>query len=123
MKNATPAAVETAPPLEQNPVDRPHVPGGVRSGKPQPPSRRGWIWWLVVLVLAAVGYWQWPKLKTFLPSGDSTSQGTGKGGGGRRGAGGGASQVVAARATKGSIKVYVTGLGAVTPIYTVTVKS
>ncbi len=31
--------------------------------------------------------------------------------------------MVAARATKGSIKVYVTGLGAVTPIYTVTVKS
>jgi membrane fusion protein, multidrug efflux system len=31
--------------------------------------------------------------------------------------------VVAARATKGGIKVFVTGLGAVTPIYTVTVNS
>ncbi|HTW67184.1 MAG TPA: MdtA/MuxA family multidrug efflux RND transporter periplasmic adaptor subunit, partial [Bryobacteraceae bacterium] len=37
--------------------------------------------------------------------------------------GGGTAQVVAARATRGNIKVYVTGLGAVTPIYTVTVNS
>jgi multidrug efflux system membrane fusion protein len=78
---------------------------------------------LFLLALAGVGYWQWPNLKTLLPSGGAASQGTAKGGGGRRGAGGGTSQVVAARATKGNIKVYVTGLGAVTPIYTVTVKS
>jgi multidrug efflux system membrane fusion protein len=78
-----------------------------------------------VLALAGIGYWQWPKLKTFLPSDTTTGQGTAKGGrgGGRRGAGGGTSQVVATRATKGDIKVFVTGLGAVTPIYTVTVKS
>jgi len=77
---------------------------------------------LVVLALAAVGYWQWPKLKTLLPGGDATSQATAKSARGRR-AGGGVLQVVAGRATKGSISVYVTGLGAVTPIYTVTVKS
>jgi multidrug efflux system membrane fusion protein len=106
-----------------NPAERsPHSPGQVRSNPPQRPSGRRWIWWLLLLVLAAVGYWQWPKLKTFLPSSGASSQDATKGGGGRRGASG-ASQVVAARATRGNIKVYVTGLGAVTPIYTVTVKS
>jgi len=123
MKDATPTALETAPALEPRPVERPpHGPSQPGSKSPQPPAKRGWIWWLVLLALAAVGYWQWPKLKTFLPSGEITPQGTAKGGRGRRGAGG-TSQVVAARATKGNIKVYVTGLGAVTPIYTVTVKS
>jgi multidrug efflux system membrane fusion protein len=95
----------------------------MRTRPPEPP-RRGWIGWIVVLVLAAVGYWQWPRIKALLPNDDSTSQATAKGGRGRgRGAGGGTAQVVAARATKGNIRVYVTGLGAVTPIYTVTVKS
>lgn len=78
---------------------------------------------MLLLALAAAGYWQWPKLKTLLPSGNGTPQGTAKGGKGRRGAGGGTSEVVAVRATKANIKVFVTGLGAVTPIYTVTVNS
>jgi len=122
MKQATPTAVETALSLEPNPLERsPHGPTDSRTSPPGPP-RRGWVWWLVLLVLAVVGYWQWPKLKTFLPSGDTSSRATAKGRG-RRGAGGGVSQVVAARATRGNIKVFVTGLGAVTPIYTVTVKS
>jgi multidrug efflux system membrane fusion protein len=77
---------------------------------------------VVLLVLGGVGYWQWPRLKTFLPADNAASQSTAKGRG-RRGGGGGTSQVVAARATKGNIKVFVTGLGAVTPIYTVTVNS
>ncbi len=45
-------------------------------------------------------------------------------GGGQRGQGGNAAAPVdAAKAIKGNIGVYVTGLGAVTPIYTVTVKT
>jgi multidrug efflux system membrane fusion protein len=122
MKQATPTALETAPHLDPNPLERnPHGPTEARP--PQSP-RRSWLWWVILLALAAIGYWQWPKLKGYLPSGDSTAgQATTKGGRGRRGAGGGTSQVVAARATRGNIKVFVTGLGAVTPIYTVTVKS
>jgi membrane fusion protein, multidrug efflux system len=94
----------------------------VRNNPPRHPRRR-WIWWFVLLALIAVGYWQWPMLKALLPGGNNTSQATAKGKGRGRGAGGGTTQVVAARATKGNIRVYVTGLGAVTPIYTVTVKS
>jgi multidrug efflux system membrane fusion protein len=118
MEHGTPTALETRPPEPKLPET--HV---VRTRPPEPP-RRSWIGWVVVLALAGVGYWQWPRLKALIPSGETTtSQGTAKGGRGRRGAGGGTSQVVAARATKGAIKVFVTGLGAVTPIYTVTVNS
>ncbi len=122
MKHATPTALETAPNPEQNPLERnPHGPTDSRSAPP-PSSGRSWIWLVVLLVLGVVGYWQWPRLKAFLPAGNTAPQGTAKGRG-RRGGAGGTSQVVAARATKGNIKVFVTGLGAVTPIYTVTVNS
>jgi multidrug efflux system membrane fusion protein len=124
MKQATPTALETAPHQEPNPLERnPHGPTDARGNPPQPPARKSWIWFVVLLVIAGIGYWQWPKIKSYFPSGDATPQTTAKGGRGRRGAGGGTSQVVAARATKGNIKVFVTGLGAVTPIYTVTVNS
>jgi multidrug efflux system membrane fusion protein len=123
MKHDTPTALETAPHHEPDPLERkPHGPADARSNPPQPPSRGAWVWALVLLILIGIGYWQWPKLKTFLPTGQTAGQGTAKGRG-RRGGGGGVSPVVAARATRGSIKVFVTGLGAVTPIYTVTVKS
>jgi multidrug efflux system membrane fusion protein len=74
--------------------------------------------WLAVLVLAAAAvYYFWPKIKAFQSS-PSPAPATGKG---KRG--GGTTPVVATRARKGNIGVYYTGLGAVTPIYTVTVKS
>lgn len=118
MEHATPTALESRPP-EFKPQETEII--GTRP--PQPP-RRGWIGWLVVLALAGLAFWQWPRLKTLLPIGTTAPQPTTKGGarGGRRG-GGGMPQVVATRATRGGIKVYETGLGAVTPIYTVTVNS
>ncbi|HEX5227502.1 MAG TPA: MdtA/MuxA family multidrug efflux RND transporter periplasmic adaptor subunit [Bryobacteraceae bacterium] len=118
MEHATPTALEARPP-ELTPPQQNRTP----RTPPEPPRRR-WIGWLVVLALAGVGYWQWPRLKPLVPGGSSAqSQGeTSKGGRGRRG-GGGVAQVVTAKASKGNIKVYVTGLGAVTPVYTVTVNS
>jgi membrane fusion protein, multidrug efflux system len=113
----TPAELEHSRPLPAKHVHHDLAP------PPPPRRRRGWIWLVILAVLAGVAYWQWPKFKTFLPSGNTTGQATAKGRGRGRGAGGGTSQVVAARATKGSIQVFVTGLGAVTPIYTVTVNS
>jgi multidrug efflux system membrane fusion protein len=81
-------------------------------------SRYGWVWW-IVLVLAAVGaYRYWPK-------GPDTAAGTAPPGatGGRKGRGGGPAPVVATKVRRGNIGVYVTGLGTVTPINTITLKS
>jgi multidrug efflux system membrane fusion protein len=74
--------------------------------------------WLAVLILAAAAvYYYWPKIKAFTASSTPTPT-TGKG---KRG--GGVTPVVATRAHKGSIGVYFSGLGAVTPIYTDLVRS
>jgi multidrug efflux system membrane fusion protein len=67
-------------------------------------------------MLAAGGYYYWTKTK---PAAGSAA---GKAGG-RRGQAGATAPVDAAKAHRGNIGVYVTGLGAVTPINTVTIKS
>jgi multidrug efflux system membrane fusion protein len=88
-------------------------------GSPAPPSRkpRRWIW-LVLLALAAAGaYLLWPKLRS------NQSASAPQPAAGRAGRGPLVTPVVAVRARKGDIGVYFNGLGAVTPIYTVTVKS
>src|ERR1700733_15795476 len=72
MEHGTPTALETRPPEPKLPET--HV---VRTRPPEPP-RRSWIGWVVVLALAGVGYWQWPRLKALMPSGETTSQGTAK---------------------------------------------
>jgi len=53
----------------------------------------------------------------------STTASAGKSGKGGKGSTAAATPVVAVQAVKGNIGVYVTGLGAITPIYTVTIKS
>jgi membrane fusion protein, multidrug efflux system len=118
MEHATPTALETAP----VPPQHPHTEI-VRTDPPPQPPRRGWIGWVVVLALAGIGYWQWPRIKALLPSTQAPDQASGKGRGRRGGNGGGTLQVVGVHAVKGNIKVFITGLGAVTPIYTVTVNS
>ena len=83
-----------------------------------PASKRGWLWFVALLIVAVVVYFLWPKV--FGTSGSaSTAAKSGKG----TGKGGSATNVVATRARRGNIGVYFTGLGSVTPIYTVTVKS
>jgi multidrug efflux system membrane fusion protein len=98
-----------APPL-------PFTPGKDRPPQAPPPRRRRtWIW-ILLLVLLGAGVYYWSKRPRQTPGAASGRTG------GQRGPGGnGTAPVDAAKAFKGNIGVYVTGLGAVTPIYTVTI--
>lgn len=89
----------------------------VPSGKVRA-SRRRWLWLSVFVLLGVAGYFLWQKNKGVKSSGAASVAGGKKG---NRGSA--AIPVVATRARKGDIGVYFTGLGAVTPIYTVTVRS
>ena len=80
-------------------------------------SKRHWWWSVPVVVLIVVACFYWPKVKA---SGNARTEPAKSGKGKEASA---APPVVAARVRKGDIGVYYTGLGAVTPIYTVTVKS
>ncbi|HSM77273.1 MAG TPA: MdtA/MuxA family multidrug efflux RND transporter periplasmic adaptor subunit [Bryobacteraceae bacterium] len=88
---------------------------------PPPPEHEGrsssrvWIW-LLVLILVAGGAYYWYSRRARNTASQAVATAQTK-------RGGGLVQVVGARATRGNIPVYVTALGAVTPIYTVTVKS
>jgi len=106
----TPSALQTSPAAP--PKEVPPKPT-------RPSSSRRWLWLVVLLALGgAAYYYYWPKSgagqETAAPTG-----GKGKG----RGKGFANPNVIGARAQKGNIGVYISGLGAVTPIYTVTVKS
>ena len=87
-----------------------------KSSKRRPSGRR-WLWLPVIALLAAGAWYLWPKGSTPAASAGTVSKG------GKKGGGSGVIPVVAAKAQKGNIGVYITGLGSVTPIYTVTVKS
>jgi len=86
--------------------------------KPAPRRRPLWPWVLFLALLGAGGYYFWSKRTP-----PANNPAAGKSGDGRGGRGGGIPPVVATRVQKGNIGVYYTGLGVVTPIYTVTVKS
>jgi multidrug efflux system membrane fusion protein len=74
--------------------------------------------WLLLLALLGTGAWYlWSRAG----STPSASSGTPSKGGKKGGAG--TVPVVAAKARKGDIGVYITGLGSVTPLNTVTIKS
>ncbi|HEV2352124.1 MAG TPA: MdtA/MuxA family multidrug efflux RND transporter periplasmic adaptor subunit [Terriglobia bacterium] len=98
-----------------------HSPLRDPQGEHSPPARGSWLWLfiLVVLLAAAAVYFLRPA-----NNGGKTASTTSKAAGSSpRGAAAGPIPVVATRARKGEIGVYLTGLGAVTPIYTVTLKS
>ncbi len=94
----------------------------VRQGPPPAPpkvpehksSGKFWVW-LVVLALAGAGAYYYFYSRN--AAGKSSAQA------GQKVRAAPPVQVVAARAQRGDIPVYLTALGAVTPIYTVTVKS
>ncbi len=108
MSRPTPTELQTGP--SPTPPAREVV-------KPRSSAGR-WVWLLVLLAIGAAVYYFWPQIKG-LQSSQTPAPATGKG---KKGAGG-VTPVVAARAHKGNISVFYSGLGGVTPIYTVTVKS
>lgn len=115
MDPSTPSALETAPPSHKKAVE---LPPPEAPPPPQRPSRARWVWLAILVVVAAAVYWYWPKIQTLIPAQPTPAAATGRGRGG-----GGATPVLATRAKKGDIPIYDNGLGTVTPIYTVTVKS
>jgi multidrug efflux system membrane fusion protein len=116
---STPASVENMTPISPT---LPAPPAATPRAPAQPPPRRShfWIWVLVLALLGGGGYYYWSKRTPPPASGSGTGKGGGRNG---QGANAGPAPVDAAKAQKGNIGVYVTGLGAVTPIYTVTVKT
>ena len=100
------------------------APAQQREEPPQRPrSRKGWIWLLVLLAAAAaVAYYYWPKSGAGSNPATSNAPPT-AGSGGRGGRGAGITPVVAARAKKGDVSVYLEALGNVTSLSTVTIKS
>jgi multidrug efflux system membrane fusion protein len=108
MELQTPSALET----KRSPAT-PEV-----RAEPRPASSRTWLWLFLALLVAAAAYYYFvrPRLQQAPQGNASPAAGSKKGGGGPI-------PVVAATAQKGNIGVYYTGLGVVTPIYTVTIKS
>jgi multidrug efflux system membrane fusion protein len=107
--NSTQGAVETAATGE----------------RPARASRRGWIWLIVFGLIAAcaAGYWYFLMPNAAPAEGAQRTGGRPGGPGGGPGASGRSTPVVVAPAKKGDVGVYLSGLGSVVPIATVTVKS
>ena len=102
---STPTTIERNE-VQVRPANSPGLPG-------KKPKRRWWVW---LLALAVLGYGGYRVRKGLVaPQATTAAQGTNL----RVPT----VPVVAAKTQKGDIGVYYTGLGAVTPIYTVTVRS
>ncbi|MBV8818128.1 MAG: MdtA/MuxA family multidrug efflux RND transporter periplasmic adaptor subunit [Acidobacteriaceae bacterium] len=121
----SPTALET--PAPARPAERPKV---APPGTPPPPSkprRAVWLWIVLLLLLAGGAYYYFEnsRKQPAQPAAqvDTGTPGPGGGGGGRHGRGMGTIPVVAVKSTRGDIGVYYVGIGSVTPIYTVTVKT
>jgi multidrug efflux system membrane fusion protein len=106
----SPSSLEQTKPATPEITNQPGKPG------------RPWIWLLLIVIVGFGAYYFWAHAKNGQRAkGTANPNMPAKAGGRTRG--GGVPPVVAVRAAKGNIGVYYTGLGAVTPIYTVTVKS
>ncbi len=93
-----------------------HLPDTPATGTPK---KHGWLW-IIVLILAGVGTYVYLHSRSNSASAASSAT---QAPGARGGQGSGRVPVIAARAYKGNIGLYFTGLGTVTPLHTVTVQS
>jgi multidrug efflux system membrane fusion protein len=116
-----PTPTAAAPPSTHAPNPTRNSPPETHRGNDSKSGGHGWLWLTILILAGAAVYYFWYRPKNNPTAGTAPSDpaASGKKGGGR----GGATPVVATKARKGNIGVYFTGLGAVTPIYTVTVKS
>ena len=111
-----PSALEQVSP---DVLEPPAAPRRDLSGEDTPPSRgRGWLWLLVLALVSAGAYYYWTHRPARASTADPSAPAAGA-----RGRGPMVTPVVAAKAHRGDIGVFLNGLGAVTPIYTVTIKS
>jgi len=101
-----------------------HVRPSVQANPQAPPrksSGKGWVWFIVLLAAAGGAYFYWQRNNSSVAADASSAPGAG---GGKKGRGmGGPPPVIAVHAKRGTIDVYVTGLGNVTPLYTDMVRS
>lgn len=107
---------------EAPPTGAPQAPLPDTNSAPPKPRVRGWLWFLFVIALVGGGiyYYELHKERVALEEAQKkAAEAKGKG----KGKGGGATPVVAIPARKGRINVHLEGLGTVTPLRTVTVKS
>lgn len=88
------------------------------TGTLRPRRLRRWLWLPGLVLLAILAFYLWPRHGA--PANAGAAGPPAAGGRARAPA---AIPVVAAKAWKGNVGVYVTGLGSVTPVYTVTVAS
>lgn len=111
-------AMNTTPSPNMNEIDTSMT--GLQQTKGQGPMHRWWPWLLLLVILVGVGVYFYLK-----PSAGNAQQNAASQGGSKRGGGGakGVTPVVAAAVKTGDINVYLDGLGAVTPLSTVTIKT
>lgn len=105
-----------APPPGADPAPRTETTDAARK-----PRARGWLWLLLVLVAGGAGWYHYDRYQERVAQEEAEkkaaeAKGPGKGRGGPI-------SVVAVPARKGRINVYLEGLGTVTPLRTVTVRS
>jgi multidrug efflux system membrane fusion protein len=111
MKQDSPSALDPAAPPT---IPTKHAPPPPKQ-KPRH-SRRVWVWLAILIVLALAAFYFWSRKSSATGGAAGTAANAQK-------KGFGAIPVVAAKARKGNIPVYVVNLGGVLPIYTVTVRS
>jgi multidrug efflux system membrane fusion protein len=103
------------PTIKEMPAPAPHT-----TRPPSPPKNRSgarWIWLIVIVLMGAGAYLYWSRSGS-----PQDTQAANKPGADQK-SNSGTIPVVATRTRRGNIGVYFTGLGAVTPINTVTVKT